>query len=595
MIKGNVNGVRNRILDELDEIYNIKTLKYELCNEEILNIIKKASEECNREISVAINRKGIVHEVTIGDSSTVSLPIIDIAMKKLSGYRIIHTHPNKISRLSGLDISALLKMKLDCIAAISVNTDDPKISMAFCGVRDGVLQAELLEEMSISSALNFNVEAKIKENEKLIQNTQVNESSEETAILIGIESEDSLKELEELAYSADMKVSQLVLQKKSRPDNGYYFGSGKMQELSQLAQLTNSNVIIADDELTGSQIKNMEDITGVKVIDRTILILEIFSKRAKSRESRLQIELAQLKYRMTRLMGMGSIMSRTGGGIGTRGPGETKLETDRRKIRERYHDLSESLKTIVKNRSVQRENRNRQEIPGVALVGYTNTGKSTLRNLISKKYSKEDIKKEDVFAKNMLFATLDTTTRAIELKDKRIITLTDTVGFIRKLPHELVEAFKSTLEEVIYADILIHVVDASSEDSYEQYEAVLNVLAELGAINKPMIIALNKTDLGISSSTNEIIEKIADKHPIIKISAKDEINIESLLDEILNLLPDNYKKYSFLIPYSDAKTVNLIHESGNVLKEEYREEGTYIEAQVPDSIMNKLKSYILGE
>lgn len=592
MIKGNVDGVRNRILQELEEIENIKTNKYDLVNPEIAEIMIKASEEINREISVVINRKGMVYEITVGDSSTVSLPLIDIKEKKLSGYRVIHTHPNGYSRLSALDISALLKFKLDCIAAIAVNTDEHDVSVAFCNVENGLLKAEILNEANISLINGFNVEEKIKENEAIIFNSDIDESERERAVLIGIESEESLEELAELTKSSDTEVGEKMLQKRSREDSSFYFGSGKMEEVAQMCQLTRSNVIIADDELSGSQIKNMEDITGVKVIDRTTLILEIFSKRAKTRESKLQIELAQLKYRMNRLLGLGTVLSRTGGGIGTRGPGETKLETDRRKIRERYHDLSENLKVIVKNRSVQRENRYKQEVPGVALVGYTNTGKSTLRNLISDKFGRDNIKKENVFAADMLFATLDTTTRAIELPDRRVITLTDTVGFVRKLPHDLVEAFKSTLEEVIYADILVHVVDASSEDAFKQYEAVVKVLEELGSGNKPTVIAFNKTDLGISDSAKEISEKYGRYSKIVEISAKEDKNIDVLLNEIIGLLPDNYGTYELLIPYSDQKSVNMIHESGNVIEEEYREDGTFMKAQIPDSLISRIENYI---
>lgn len=593
MIKGNVDGIRNRILNELEEIYNIKSQKYELCNIEIINILKKASEEIDREISVCINRKGQVYEVAIGDSSSVSLPLIDIREKKLSGYRIIHTHPNGYSKLSALDISALSKMKLDVIAALSVNTNNPKISIGYCNVLNNYLMTETTNELSIEEALNFNVEDRIKLSEETIKNSQIEELEDESAVLIGIDSMESLEELKELAKAADIKVKELVLQNRNKEDNAFYLGSGKMQEIATICQLNAANVIIADDELSGSQIKNMEDITGIKVIDRTTLILEIFSRRAKSRESKLQIELAQLKYRMSRLLGLGIVMSRTGGGIGTKGPGETKLEIDRRKIRERYHDLSENLKVIVKNRAIQRENRHRQQVPSVALVGYTNVGKSTLRNKISSLSSKDNIKKEDVFVANMLFATLDTTTRAIELPDKRIITLTDTVGFIRKLPHDLVEAFKSTLEEVTYSDILVHVIDANSEDSYKQYVAVNEVLKELGAVNKPTIIALNKIDVGINESTNEIKNIISKDDKIVEISATNNINIDTLFNSIIELLPDNYKTYELLIPYTEQKLVAFCHEVGNVIEEEYKEEGTYIKAQISERAIGKLKEYII--
>lgn len=594
MIYGNIEGVRNTVLELLEKIYEIKSLKYEIANKAIIDIMVEVTERIGREISVCIDRRGNVTEVVIGDSSSVSLPLIDLREKKLSGKRIVHTHPSNISRLSALDISALLKLKLDVMAAVSC-TGEPKVTLGFTTIMNDKLICEMTDEMTIEKALNFNIEDRIKYNEELIKSADFEETDEEKALLVGIESEESLEELKELCEAADIKVAETVLQKKERPDNAYYVGSGKVEELSSLSQLTGASVIIADDELSGIQIKNMEDLTGVKVIDRTTLILEIFSRRAKTRESRLQIEMAQLKYRMNRLLGLGLVMSRTGGGIGTRGPGETKLEVDRRKIRERFYDLSETLKNITKVRSTQRENRHRNEMPQVALVGYTNTGKSTLRNKLAEMSSRDNVKKEKVFEADMLFATLDTTTRAIELPDKRVITLSDTVGFIRKLPHDLVEAFKSTLEEVIYADILIHVVDSSSDDCLEQALAVDKVLEGLGAVNKPMIIALNKADKTMHVNALDVKSHYGSQYPVVEISALSGLNLDKLMDKIISLLPDDYKEYELIIPYREGQIVSLIHEDGNVIKEEYLEEGTYIKAQIKDSQLGRYREYIVNK
>ncbi len=595
LIQGNTDGIRDSVLKQLDAVYALKSQRYEIANLEILEIIKAVTERINREISVTIDRRGNVTEVTIGDSASVSLPVMDVNERKLSGFRIVHTHPNGISKLSALDLSALLKMRLDCMAAVSCNTEIPRVTIGFPTVSQGTLAVEITRDMTLEEALAFNIDDKIRYNQELLEDSNIQEDNTERALLIGIESMDSLDELRELAFAADIEVSQLVLQSREKADSSYYMGSGKLEELSNLCQLTRSNVIIADDELSGSQIKNMEDLTGVKVIDRTTLILEIFSRRARSREAKLQVELAQLKYRMNRLLGLGTVMSRTGGGIGTKGPGETKLETDRRRIRNRHHDLTEELKGITKVRATQRENRYRQELPQVALVGYTNAGKSTLRNALAETSSKDSIKKDKVFEADMLFATLDTTTRAIELPDRRIITMTDTVGFIRKLPHDLVEAFKSTLEEVIYADILVHVVDASSEDAPGQVEAVNQVLEELGAVNKPIILALNKADLGVSSAVDLIRSAQENRSPILEISAKTGMNLDQLLSAIAGLLPQEYNTFELMIPYSHQKLVNLIHEEGNVLEEEFRAEGTFLKAQLGPSAAGKLKEFISSE
>lgn len=596
MIHGNTDGIRNTVLELLEGVYNIKSMKYEIAPREIIEIISEVTERTGREVSVVIDRRGNVTEAVIGDSSSVSLPLIDAGEKKLSGKRIIHTHPSGVSRLSALDISALLKLKLDAIAAVSVNQgEERKVTIGFTTVMNDMISAETTGELTVDEALSVNIADRVKYNEELIRDSSAGESTEETALLVGIESEKSLEELKELAKAAGINVSQSVLQKKDHPDNAYYLGSGKLDELSALCQLTGSDVIIADDELSGIQIKNMEDMTGVKVIDRTTLILEIFSRRARSRESKLQIELAQLKYRMNRLMGMGAVMSRTGGGIGTRGPGETKLETDRRKIRERFHDLSEELKGITKIRATQRENRHRNELPQVAIVGYTNSGKSTLRNKLAEISPRDTVAKEKVFEADMLFATLDTTTRAIELPDKRVIALTDTVGFIRKLPHDLVEAFKSTLEEVIYADILIHVCDITSPEITDQVLAVEEVLGSLGAVNKPMTVALNKADMPAFEGVEEVLEYYKVKAPVIEISALTGLNLDKLLGEVIKLLPDDYKEHTFLIPYSEGQLVSLIHGNGNVLEEEYREEGTFIRALVRDSLLGRFKEYETGE
>lgn len=591
MIYGNIDGIKDTVLKQLETIYAIRTPKYQLAAEEILKIMVAVTERIDREISVTLDRKGQVTEVTIGDSTTVSLPIMDVRDNRLSGRRVVHTHPNGSSRLSALDRSALLQMRLDLIAAVAVNGPAATITMAFPAVFEDHLVAEILPEMTWQEALATDVADAIQYRSDQLASAKLEPLPGERALLIGIESQTSLDELAELAEAADIQVSQTVLQHREAPDNAYYFGSGKLLELASLCQITRSNVIIADDELSGSQIKNMEDMTGVKVIDRTTLILEIFSRRARSREAKLQIEAAQLKYRMNRLMGLGLVLSRTGGGIGTRGPGETQLETDRRKIRDRFTDLNRELAAIGKIRHTQRENRFRQELPQVALVGYTNAGKSSLRNALARQAGKEDLKKVDVFAADMLFATLDPTTRAIELPDKRQITLTDTVGFIRKLPHDLVESFKSTLEEVIFADVLIHVVDGSNPEALGQIEAVEVVLTELGAVNKPMILAVNKVDLGLDALLKEGLDRLQTRYRIVATSAETGQGLSDLMAAIGDSLPLSYETLELIIPYGDQKMVHLAHRDGNVLEEAFQEEGTYLKVQLLPALAGKLEKY----
>lgn len=343
------------------------------------------------------------------------------------------------------------------------------------------------------------------------------------------------------------------------------------------------------------QVRNLEELTSCKIIDRTILILEIFATRARTREAKIQVELAQLKYRSSRLLGFGSTMSRTGGGVGTKGPGEKKLEIDKRRIRETIYDLKQELEKIRKTRVTQREKRDESGIPKISLVGYTNVGKSTLRNLLVDMYAADNTsKKEAVFAENMLFATLDITTRAIVLPDKRVASLTDTVGFVRKLPHDLVEAFKSTLEEVSFSDLIIHVVDVSSETAPEQILAVEKVLGELNALDKPSFLALNKFEMASPEQIAAIKEQFS-RYQMIEISAKENKNIDEFLQMTVSLLPQTTRKCTYLIPYSDTSMGAFLHRNSIIQEEEYEGEGVKIIAIVNDEVYNKCKKFMIEE
>lgn len=594
MVLGVIEGIRKSVLNRLENIYEHKIEKENLVSEEIINTICEISQDINKEISIAIDRKGNVINVAVGDSTTVEMPIIDIKERKLSGIRVIHTHPNGNSMLSALDVSALIKLKLDCMAAIGVKDGKcEEITLGFCGLKDNKLIAEVTKPISLEKTLQLDILKIINPIEMNIKEQEIYEDNGEKAILVGIEDEESLEELEELAEACNVSTVGKILQKRSKIDTTFFIGEGKVEELSMLRQAKNANVIIFDDELSPSQIRNVEELTGTKVIDRTTLILEIFARRAKSKEAKIQVELAQLKYRLPRLSGMGAILSRTGGGIGTRGPGEKKLEIDRRHIKERVHDLTRELEKIKKNREIQRDKRSRESIPRISLVGYTNAGKSTLRNKLCEIASPRDItQKENVFEADMLFATLDVTTRAIYLPDNRLVTLTDTVGFVRKLPHDLVEAFKSTLEEVINSDLLLHVIDSSSEKAIEQIQAVNEVLTELGAINKPTILLLNKIDKADMDKIKSIVDTFSNSN-FIEISAKEGINLNSLLDSIANNLPNKLKQCEYLISYADTAAVALLHRASKVLKEEYKEDGINIIAMVEDEVYNKCEKYLL--
>lgn len=596
MIHGNVDGVRNSILNELDLLYGIKTQKTEFCSTEIINTIVKLSTQIEREISVAIDRRGKVTSIAIGDSTSVELPILDINEKRLSGVRVIHTHPNGYSNLSALDLTALLKLKLDAIAAIGIY--EGKIidfSIANLTVYNNNLVYEEKNNISLDGLFSINILDKIKYAESLIKENDVEEDLEEKAILVGSDTKESLEELVELTKACEIPVLKTVFQGRNKIDPAFYIGRGKVLEIANLRQTERANLIIFDDELSGAQVRNLENAIGAKVIDRTTLILEIFARRAKSKEAKIQVELAQLKYRKSRLMGLGTVLSRTGGGIGTRGPGEKKLETDKRHINETIYDLNSELKKIKKTREVQREKRNKENIPKVSLVGYTNAGKSTLRNALCKVAALKDNRtKEEVFEADMLFATLDITTRAIILKNKGLITLTDTVGFVRKLPHDLVEAFKSTLEEVIYADLLCHVVDSSSEDAIEQVKAVEEVLRELDSLDKETILVLNKVDKASEEQLEEIKKEFSN-YNIIEISAKQEVNLDLLIEKIEEKLPYSLKKVEVVIPYDRGDVVSLLHRNARILKEDYVNEGTLMEVEVDEEIYNKTKEYIIKE
>ncbi len=378
---------------------------------------------------------------------------------------------------------------------------------------------------------------------------------------------DCLAELAELVKTAGGETVGTVIQNREAVHPGTYIGKGKIEELAEILAETGANGIVADDELSPAQMKNLEDALGCKVMDRTMLILDIFAKHATTSEGTIQVELAQLKYRSTRLIGAGTAMSRLGGGIGTRGPGEKKLETDRRLIRARIAQLSRELEEVRKTRETKRSKREQSAVPNVAIVGYTNAGKSTLLNKLTG---------SEVLSQDMLFATLDPTTRLCRTEDGRELLFTDTVGFIRKLPHHLVDAFRSTLEEAKYADLILHVVDAAGQEPDVQMSVVYETLQNLGISEKPVVTALNKQDLAPRMTIKDLH---ADR--VVKISAKTGEGTADLIEAILSVLREQKVYLEKVIPYSQAGKVAEIRRYGELLSEEYVAEGILVKAYLP--------------
>lgn len=404
-----------------------------------------------------------------------------------------------------------------------------------------------------------------------------NKTEEERVLMVAVadgtpgssfeEVKKSLAELSELVKTAGGVTVGEVIQNREARHPGTYIGKGKIEEVREEIARTEADAVVTDDELSPAQMKNLEDALGLKVMDRTMLILDIFAKHASTREGSVQVELAQLKYRSTRLIGAGSAMSRLGGGIGTRGPGEKKLETDRRVIRGRIAQLNRELKEMQKNRDVQRQGRIRSGIPVISIVGYTNAGKSTLLNRLTG---------AEVLSADMLFATLDPTTRVCETEDGQEMLFTDTVGFIRKLPHHLVDAFRSTLEEARYADIILHVVDASAEEPETAMAVVYETLAGLGIEDKPIITVYNKIDLA-----GDVIIKDLKAEKTVRISAKTGEGVSTLLQTIGEVLREGKYYLETVIPYDDAGRVAEIRRVGELLFEEYTPEGIAVKAYLP--------------
>ncbi len=557
-VNGNTAGVRDSLLARLDALYSVELEEGEFLPRELMQLLAECSCALNREIAVYITRDGGIVNVAIGTDSDVELTDYRLrrSVNRLSRVRCVHTHPDGDGRLSDVDLSALKIFRYDAMTAVGVKGGEPvSVQTAFLVEDAQILIPPPVRWYRLPEAEWL---AQITESDRLVgrEETEAPEDSAEKAVLMGIESTESLEELARLAETAGAQVVGSFLQKRDKPDSAMFIGRGRAEELARDCQALEADLCIFDEELTGIQVRNLEETLRVKVVDRTSLILDIFARRAASAEGKLQVELAQLQYRSARLLGQGLVLSRLAGGIGTRGPGESRLEMNRRRIRERVTELRRRLDELEKQRSLRRRNRERNEVPVVALVGYTNAGKSTLLNALTG---------SDVYVRDQLFATLDAVSRRMVTPENTEYLLTDTVGFIRKLPHTLVSAFRSTLEEAALADVLVIVSDGASREMLRQHDTVEEVLQELGASDQERIEVINKCDLG-------------DPDPVfpgaVLVSAKTGEGLEELKARIAAALQASHRAVTFLIPFTRYGLLAEIRPLGRVISENHTDTGT---------------------
>lgn len=585
---GNLTGIKSAMLDRLKSLYDFKQGLDEFASFELLSELCACSGEINREISVYISRDGSIVDVSVGDSAKVSMPSMRLVRNedRLCGVRCIHTHPSGDGRLSGVDLGTLRSMKLDCMAAVGVSNGKPtQLYAAYLGDFDedtgsraalvyGPMRPYKLPQKALIAEI-FNSDDRFRSTTKEVEAVE-----QERAVLVGMDNDegyDTLEELNELAKTAGALVVGKVRVRRRTIDNATYVGSGKANELSLMGSELEADLFIFDDELSAIQLRTLEETLGARVIDRTTLILDIFAARATSREGKLQVELAQMRYRLPRLIGQGQVLSRLGGGIGTRGPGEKKLEIDRRRIRRRVFELETELSEIEKQRGLRRESRKANRVPLVALVGYTNAGKSTMLNALTD---------SNVLAEDKLFATLDPVVRKITLSGGTEALLSDTVGFINKLPHDLVEAFKSTLEEVSNSDLILQVVDISCPYHEKQMRVVDGVLESLHAADIPRIIVFNKADAIASCDLP------AESENRLNVSALRGTGIEKLLSAVELKLNSARTEVDILVPYSKYEAVSMIRDRGMLLSEEHTETGTHIRALLDAESIGQLRKIL---
>lgn len=587
-IKGDLTGLARHFIEELTDFSTRRWPKDVLITEEIALYLQDLTRKINREIVIYVNRTGFIEEIAIGNRDSAQVDSIKQrrSEKNYSGIKMIHTHPYASAKFSDADLSALEKLYFDAMVVIGDEAHN-YLSIAFLQPNTDAFETHIMENISSEIVEEISFYDMLMHFEKSVirrKNIETN-SPRERAILVFQPSRDEVEnlaleqELHELAKTAGLDVVGVLSQKQR--GKKFYFGEGKRKELSLMVQNLMADCVIFDERLSPSEVAKLTFQIGTKVIDKTVLILDIFAQRAKSREGKLQVELAQLEYQLPRLSGQGIALSRQGGGIGTRGPGETQLETDKRHIYRRINFLKKSLKDIEKMREVQSQNRKKKDIFLFSLVGYTNAGKSSLLNLLTN---------ENIYVANQLFATLDSTTRRLPFFQKREVLLSDTVGFIRNLPPELVDAFKSTLMELEKADVILHLVDLAQEGYEKRIEIVDQMIEKLGLSEKKQMYILNKIDLldEIPPLPTRILGE-----ECCYISVSGNIGIDALKKKLEAYLEDN-KKYDLSIPYqmNPQKIISELYSYGEVRDVVYRDFGADLRFESKQDIPKKYLKFI---
>lgn len=582
-LTGRIDGLSRRQCDDLRALADIVVPRGEVANEELAQAMLAISLEIKREVAVFIDRSGQILMVSVGQVDKA--PVFDLKRRRwqsgYAGVRCVHTHPSGTAHFSEADLSALKSLHYDCMVAIAMQGSAVRVAVSLLApVAEALTDAEILlaEDLSWTSFSKLSVMARVQffERELERQPSVATESEKERVVLVlqpaqraQHELDIAKEELEELAATAGLEVVGVIVQ--IMKGNQHKIGAGKLEEIAMLVQNEAADVVVFDQALTPSYNQMLTDRLNVKVIDKTVLILDIFAQRARSREGKYQVELAQLNYLLPRLTGMGTALSRLGGGVGTRGPGETKLETDRRHIRRRIHHISRELENVKSNRQLQRNARMKQRGLQVALVGYTNAGKSSLLNKLTD---------DNIYAADQLFATLDPTTRRLILETGETILISDTVGFIRDLPSQLLDAFKATLEELQYADVLLHVVDIAKEGIDERIRVVEEILMSLGLQEKKHILVCNKIDLcdelPVFSSSLHYSQKCF-------VSCVTGQGLGELLAFLKELAQASDIILEMSLPYNEkqGQLVAQAHRAGHILSEEYGEAGVDLKVQIP--------------
>ena len=594
-VYGDLTNVKGAIVKELEALYEMRVPREQLATAELDAAMVGITEAIGREVAVYLSRQGRVLAVSVGDTATVDLPEVKSRRTlRLSGVRCLHTHPGGDTRLSDPDLSSLRRLRFDVMAAIGRSADGEVTgSLAFfTGTKraDGTPELSMVGPLAERPFLRIHLGRLVATIDKKLaaQDGHATAKTHETAILAGLDCGDgradtSMEELARLTATAGAEVVGTCLQRKERPDAAFFLGRGKVHDIAMAAQETDATMLVLDDEITPSQQRNLENAIGIKVLDRTALILDIFAQRARTREGKLQVELAQLRYHLPRLGGLGFVLSRLGGGIGARGPGESKLELDRRRIRTRIHVVEQQMREVRKNRALHQRRRKSSTLPLVALVGYTNAGKSTLLNRLTG---------AEAFAEDKLFATLDPLTRHLELAGGQEILLTDTVGFIQKLPHTLVPAFQATLEEVQEADLLLHVVDAASSQAEAQIASVTEVLRDIQAETKPTLFVFNKIDqLPEAAEAPQAFAALLHDREGVLVSAQTGQGTDALLEKISAFFRRQRQTMELLLPFAAGAFLSRLHAASAVRAEEYTEQGVRVTVAVDAALAKECRAY----